>query len=68
MGKEVWGGERGDPMRSRVPMNRFCEISEVINAVMFYLSDLASFCTATKLLLDGGMRACNTLRTAPLDN
>ena len=55
-------------MRARVPMNRFCEIKEVINAVMFYLSDLASFCTATKLLLDGGMRACNTLRTAPLNN
>lgn len=62
MGREVWDAERGRPMLNRIPAGRFCEEEEVCNAIMFYLSDEAAFCSGSRLMLDGGMTNSNTLK------
>jgi 3alpha(or 20beta)-hydroxysteroid dehydrogenase len=40
-----------------VPMNRPGEVSEVSEAVIFLASDASSYCTASELVIDGGMMA-----------
>ncbi len=61
MGKEVWGGEKGAPMRNRIPLGRFCEEEEVTSAVMFHLAEESAFINGAKTPLDGGMTVTNTL-------
>lgn len=38
----------------RVPMGRFAEVNEIAQAVVFFASDRASYCTGQVLVLDGG--------------
>ncbi|KAJ8923051.1 hypothetical protein NQ315_001600 [Exocentrus adspersus] len=55
MGKKWWSEpSRGGPMLARIPLGRFCEVQEVVDAVLFLLSDRAGMITGTCLALDGG--------------
>jgi 2-keto-3-deoxy-L-fuconate dehydrogenase len=49
--------ERRKVMRARHPMNRFGTAEEVANAVLYFMSDEASFTTGTALPIDGGRLA-----------
>lgn len=56
-GDETAQEERRKVMRARHPMNRFGTADEVANAVLYFLSDEASFTTGTALPIDGGRLA-----------
>lgn len=46
--------ERGDPLKARIPLNRFCELKEVTDAILYLLSDKSSFVNGHSLPLEGG--------------
>jgi len=55
MGIEVWGDPaKGDPMKAKIPLGRFAQPKEVVDAVLFLASDAASMITGELLLVDGG--------------
>jgi len=41
-------------MIARIPMGRFAEVVEIVNPVLFLLSDAASMITGAILMVDGG--------------
>ena len=55
MGVQVWGEPaKGDPMKAKIPLGRFAEVHEAIDAILFLASDAASMITGELLLVDGG--------------
>ena len=54
MGREVWGGAKGEAMLKKIPLRRFAEMDDVANAVVFLLSDKAAMTTGTVMPIDGG--------------
>jgi NAD(P)-dependent dehydrogenase (short-subunit alcohol dehydrogenase family) len=55
MGQEVWGEpEKGDPMKARIPMGRFVEPGEVVDTILYLLSDSAAMINGTVVVIDGG--------------
>ncbi|XP_060071217.1 L-xylulose reductase-like [Ylistrum balloti] len=59
MGKHHWSDpKKADPWKARHPMARFGEVEEVVNTVLFLLSDKASYTTGTCIPVDGGL-LCN---------
>lgn len=59
MGKLHWSNpEKADPWKARHPMGRFAEVEEVVNTVLFLLSDKASYITGHCMPVDGGL-LCN---------
>eukprot|EP01129_Flabellula_baltica_P011015 TRINITY_DN4739_c0_g1_i1.p1 TRINITY_DN4739_c0_g1~~TRINITY_DN4739_c0_g1_i1.p1 ORF type:complete len:250 (+),score=54.89 TRINITY_DN4739_c0_g1_i1:52-801(+) len=56
MGKKVWGdAEKAKPLLDRVPMGRFVEEEEVVDAIAYLLSDKASILNGVILKIDGGL-------------
>ena len=57
------GGNADDPesmkdlYTSMIPMGRYAETEDIVNAILFLASDQASFVTGTTLTVDGGMCA-----------
>ncbi|GLG99580.1 Dehydrogenase/reductase SDR family protein 7-like [Gryllus bimaculatus] len=59
MGKIGWSKpEKAGPMLSKIPLGRFSEVEDVVNAVMFLLSDKAAMINGVTLPVDGGFLAC----------
>lgn len=55
MGKLGWSDPKvAKPMIERIPLNRFGEVQEVVDAVLFLLSRKASMTTGTSFPVDGG--------------
>lgn len=55
MGVQVWGEPaKGDPMKAKIPLGRFAEVREVVDAILFLASDAASMITGELLPVDGG--------------
>lgn len=52
------GSEAGKTMgaewKERTPMKRFADPSEIAKILVFFASDLASYCTGSELYADGG--------------
>lgn len=46
-----------DVMRNRIPMGRFGQADEIADAVMYFLSDAASYTTGVTMPVDGGLKA-----------
>lgn len=44
-----------------VPLGRLAEVEDVVNAVLFFLSDRSAFITAEALIVDGGMLGTGTV-------
>ena len=51
---KVWPGEKGEAIRSRIPVGRFVEADEVAAATIFLASDGARMINGIDLLIDGG--------------
>lgn len=59
MGKKNWSDPaKAGPMLSRIPLGKFAEVNDVVNAVVFLLSDKAGMTTGSTFPIDGG-RTCN---------
>ncbi len=55
MGIQVWGEPaKGDPMKAKIPLGRFVEPREVVDAVLFLASASSAMTTGQLLLVDGG--------------
>ncbi|XP_077979413.1 L-xylulose reductase-like [Glandiceps talaboti] len=55
LGKKTWSDPaKGAPMLSRIPLQRFAEVEDVVNAVVYLLSDKADMITGNLLPIDGG--------------
>ncbi|XP_037045543.1 L-xylulose reductase-like [Bradysia coprophila] len=54
MSIHYWTPERGDPLKARIPLNRFCELNEVTDAIVYLLSDKSSFINGHSLPVEGG--------------
>ncbi|XP_031352943.1 L-xylulose reductase-like isoform X4 [Photinus pyralis] len=58
LGQKAWSDPaKAVPMKAKIPLNRFAEVSDVVDAVLFLLSDKASMITGTCLPVDGGTLA-----------
>nr|CAI5822816.1 unnamed protein product [Callosobruchus analis] len=58
MGRLGWSDPKvAKPMLEKIPLNRFGEVREVTDAVLYLLSDKASMITGVCLPIDGGFTA-----------
>jgi len=58
MAKVGWSDPaKANEMLAKIPLRRFGEVSEVVNAVVFLLSDRSSMITGVELPIDGGFLA-----------
>ncbi|XP_061764673.1 L-xylulose reductase [Nerophis ophidion] len=59
MGRSGWSDpEKAKTMTSRIPLGRFAEVDEVVNSILFLLSDKSSMTNGVSLPVDGGFLAC----------
>ncbi|KAK5642914.1 hypothetical protein RI129_009081 [Pyrocoelia pectoralis] len=57
-GRRVWSDPQVvNELKAKIPLKRFPEVNEVVDAVMFLLSDNASMITGTCMPVDGGSLA-----------
>lgn len=58
MGRVGWSDPKvADPMIEKIPLKRFGEVHEVVDTILFLLSDKASLITGVCLPIDGGYTA-----------
>ncbi|XP_032518520.2 L-xylulose reductase-like [Danaus plexippus] len=58
LGRRAWADpEKAQTMLSKIPLGRFAEINEVVNAITFLLSDKSSMINGVQLPVDGGFLA-----------
>lgn len=59
MGRLGWSEpQKAKSMLDKIPMGRFAEVGEIVDAVLFLLSDRASMINGVYLPVDGGFLAC----------
>ncbi|KAG8233906.1 hypothetical protein J437_LFUL005234 [Ladona fulva] len=59
MGKIGWSKPgKAEPMLKKIPLGRFAEVHEVVDAILFLLSDKAAMINGATLPIDGGFLAC----------
>lgn len=64
MGKMAWGDEdKAAPMLDRIPLDRFAEVSEVVQPVLFLLSEGAGMINGSVMPIEGGLVGACTLKT-----
>jgi len=58
MGILAWSDpEKANPVLNRIPLGNFADVDDVVNAVLYLLSDQAKFITGVTLPVDGGYLA-----------
>eukprot|EP00039_Didymoeca_costata_P020444 m.341282 g.341282 ORF g.341282 m.341282 type:complete len:270 (+) comp19980_c0_seq1:53-862(+) len=58
MGKEAWSDpEKAAPMLARIPLGRFADTNDVVDPILFLLSEESSMCNGVMLNIDGGFWA-----------
>ncbi|CAH1389115.1 unnamed protein product [Nezara viridula] len=58
MGKLGWSDpKKAEPMLNRIPLHRFAEVDDVVNAIIFLLSDSSKMINGVVLPIDGGATA-----------
>lgn len=67
MGRENWADNaRAMPLLDRTPLGRLAEVREVVEPVLFLLSDSAGMISGGVVPLEGGLLSSCTLRTTPI--
>ena len=51
---EQYGQDAMEKVASRMPIGRICEIEDVVDGVLFLLSDQSQMITGTDVAIDGG--------------
>ncbi|NXF89056.1 DER reductase, partial [Eubucco bourcierii] len=55
MGRANWSDpKKSATMLSRIPLGKFAEVDDVVNSILFLLSDKSAMTTGTSLMVDGG--------------
>jgi NAD(P)-dependent dehydrogenase (short-subunit alcohol dehydrogenase family) len=55
MGARAWGDPaKAGPMLAKIPLNKFAEVEDVVNAISFLLSSSAAMVNGVMLPIDGG--------------
>ncbi|KAH8416846.1 hypothetical protein KR222_007741 [Zaprionus bogoriensis] len=55
MGRDNWSApEKSGPLLAHIPLNRFCEVHEVTDAIGYLLSDKSSFINGHHINIEGG--------------
>lgn len=58
MGRDNWTDPaKADPLLNKIPLHRFGEVEEVVEPIIYLLSNKSSFINGTCLVIDGGFRA-----------
>ncbi|KAI0567698.1 3-oxoacyl-ACP reductase [Gracilaria domingensis] len=55
MGRIIWGGEKGQKLKSRIPLGRFVTQKNVANVVLFLASGQSDMVNGVTMRLDGGL-------------
>ncbi|TWW81786.1 L-xylulose reductase [Takifugu flavidus] len=59
MGRLAWSEpEKASAMTSRIPLGHFAEVEDVVNTILFLLSDKSKMTNGVTLPVDGGFLAC----------
>lgn len=59
MGKDIWSDKaKAEELWKRIPLYRFAELREVVEPILFLLSDSSTFINGHSLLIEGGYSAC----------
>jgi L-xylulose reductase len=59
MAKVGWSEKaKADAMIAKIPLGRFAEVSEVVDTIIYLLSDKSSMINGTLIPIDGGFLAC----------
>jgi len=60
MGKEFWGSDpaKADKMKSRIPLGKFAVPEDVVNGILFLLSEKSAMINGIVLPIDGGYSSC----------
>uniref|UniRef100_A0A8B9HLA4 Dicarbonyl/L-xylulose reductase n=1 Tax=Astyanax mexicanus TaxID=7994 RepID=A0A8B9HLA4_ASTMX len=59
MGKIGWSDPvKAKTMTSRIPLGKFAEVEDVVNSILFLLSDKSAMTNGVTLPIDGGFLAC----------
>ena len=59
MGKRAWSDpEKANGMLSKIPLGRFAEVPEIVDTIVYLLSDKSSMINGTVIPIDGGFTAC----------
>ncbi|XP_047232815.1 L-xylulose reductase [Girardinichthys multiradiatus] len=59
MGQLGWSDpEKARTMTSRIPLGRFAEVEDVVNSILFLLSDKSNMTNGVTLPVDGGFLTC----------
>ena len=59
MGRKAWSDPaKAETLLKAIPLGRFAEVEDIVNAVLFLLSDNASLISGVTLPVDGGFTAC----------
>ena len=57
--KDIFGPEKAQAMlkqfESTIPLKRIAQPAEIADAILFFASDQSRYCTATNLMVDGGL-------------
>uniref|UniRef100_A0AAG5DUM0 Ketoreductase domain-containing protein n=1 Tax=Anopheles atroparvus TaxID=41427 RepID=A0AAG5DUM0_ANOAO len=60
MGRENWSDPaKADPLKAKIPLGRFGEVAEVVEPIIYLLSDRSSFINGHSLPIEGGFLAGN---------
>ncbi|XP_028990454.1 L-xylulose reductase-like [Betta splendens] len=59
MGRLAWSDpKKAEPLMSRIPLGHFAEEEDVVNSILFLLSDKSNMTNGITLPVDGGFLAC----------
>lgn len=58
MSIKFWSGTRGDELKTKIPLHRFAEVREVVDPIIFLLSEQSSFINGHSIPIEGGFSAC----------
>lgn len=63
MGRMAWDNPKGLPMKNQIPQGKFAEEKDVVNTILYLLSDKSDMINGSLIPIDGGFIAGRTMKT-----